>query len=67
VQLNALSPGEYQISLMSIQGKMVLQRRSVFNSGKSYIYIDMSSVAPGVYLLTIRQGTLKLEQKVIKQ
>ena len=67
IQFNSLSANKYQIVLTDIQGKVVLQRNDVYNNGSSATDLDMSSLAPGMYLLTVKKGDLVLQQKVMKQ
>jgi hypothetical protein len=67
VQFNTLPAGEYNLSLTDINGKTILQRNNVHNNGKSSADIDMSSFAPGIYMLTIKKDDVRVEQKVIKQ
>jgi hypothetical protein len=67
VQLNSLSTGAYQITLTDMQGRVMMQTNSIHNGKISSTYIDMSSFASGVYLLTVKQGALMLQQKVLKE
>ena len=67
VQFHSLPVGEYQLSLMDIEGKLVLQRKKVYNSGSSLADLDMSLFTPGVYLLRVSQGKMVLQGKVVKQ
>lgn len=67
VQVISLPAGEYQITLTDMAGKTVLKRNSTYNNGSSFIDLDMSSFAPGVYLLAVRQGEILLTQKILKQ
>jgi hypothetical protein len=67
VQLNSLPTGDYQITVTDMTGKLVLQKDKVHNSSKLTTDLDFSSLASGVYLLTIKKDELVLQQKVVKQ
>lgn len=67
VQFNALPSGTYQLTIANMEGRVILQKNNVTNSGRSFADIDISSVASGVYLLTVKKGSLVFKQKVVKQ
>lgn len=58
VQFNTPPAGEYNLSLTDINGRTILQKNNVHNNGKSFTDIDMSSFAPGIYMLTIKMALL---------
>jgi hypothetical protein len=66
VQFHSLPAGEYQVSLMDIEGKLVLLKTKVYNNGSSLAHLDVSSFVPGVYLLHVSKGTLILKEKIVK-
>ena len=67
VQFNALPAGEYQIALTNMSGRTVMQKNNVYTSGSSFTDLDISAITPGIYMLTVRRGTLILQQKLVKQ
>ena len=67
VQFNALPVGEYQIALTNMEGRTVLQKNNVYTSGSSFTNVDVSAIAPGIYMLTVRRGTVVMQQKLVKQ
>lgn len=67
VQFNTLPAGEYSLTLTDINGRIILRKNNIHNSGKSSADIDMSSFAPGIYMLTIKKDGVQVEQKIVKQ
>lgn len=67
VQLSSLPAGSYQISVANTAGRIVLQRNYIYNSGSLFTDLDISSFTPGIYILTVKQGELILQQKIMKE
>jgi hypothetical protein len=53
------------MTLFDMQGNLMLQRNNIYNAGSSVIDLDLSSVASGVYVLTVRQGAIVLQQRIV--
>ncbi|RDC65562.1 T9SS type A sorting domain-containing protein [Adhaeribacter pallidiroseus] len=68
VEANSLEAGEYELQLTDmLNGKVVHESKKSSNQGALITDVDLSSAAPGVYLLTIKRGTFVARQRVVKQ
>jgi hypothetical protein len=57
LQINALTNEEYKLSLYSLNGSVLVKKRSMIHSGSNTILMDApSSITPGVYLLIIKNS-----------
>ena len=62
-------PGKTQavISLSGLDGRMVLERQMQLQGGYQLLPIDVSSLAPGFYLVRVRAGELLWTGKVVRE
>lgn len=60
--ISTVSPGYFNIELISLQGNLIY---SNFSEGQTH-YIDLSSFRNGIYYLTIRSGDFMRTEKIIK-
>ena len=67
VKLNAFPTGEYAVTLVTVDGKIILQKKIIFNAATANINLDMSSYSPGLYIITIKRENFMLQQKIVKQ
>ncbi|PSR53690.1 hypothetical protein AHMF7605_09205 [Adhaeribacter arboris] len=68
IEAASLPTGAYQIELKDmLKGNTVLQRTNNLRTGTLTTDLDLSTIPSGVYLLTIKSGTLVLQQRVVKQ
>ena len=68
-KINALKEGEFILSVMDGQGKMVLKRGVYLVEGMNSISVDFEEqrFPPGLYLLSVEMGQRIYQQKVIKK
>ncbi|GAA5222051.1 energy transducer TonB [Membranihabitans marinus] len=66
VQFKTVEPGEYQIKLLDIQGK-VLQTREETISNQANIHLDLSGIKAGNYYLIIEHENQRLSKMFVKQ
>lgn len=67
VQFNTVPAGNYNLSIVDMQGKTVKVISNYYNNGASVKNIDVSALTPGIYLLSAAKGDLVLQQKFVKQ
>ena len=46
---------------------LIHKRTLLITQGTLSAELDLSAAAPGIYLLTVKQGNLVLQEKVVKQ
>ncbi|QMU29289.1 T9SS type A sorting domain-containing protein [Adhaeribacter radiodurans] len=68
IEATFLPAGEYQLELKDmLHGSITLRKTIKQSKGTLATDLDLSNVAPGVYLLTIKSGNLVLQERVMKQ
>jgi hypothetical protein len=55
--------GKVQITLSDMSGKLIVSRQNAFQAGEHAINLPTGNAGPGVYIITVNDGT---EKKVIK-
>jgi alkaline phosphatase D len=68
VQFNAFTQVQVNAGLVDLSGRTVLERNlGKVSSGLHYLDINASSLAPGMYILTLRVGNETMTRNIIKR
>jgi hypothetical protein len=62
-----VDPGPLHVSVTDAGGRVVFQERSENGAGRYDGRIDLGRLAPGQYLLTVKQGDRVFTQQIVKQ
>jgi N-acetylneuraminic acid mutarotase len=60
-------PGVVSASISDMKGTIVKKQSSIVPAGQASISLDIRSLPPAVYLVTIKTGTMVAKEKFIKQ
>lgn len=59
--------GDVQIRVMDLAGRVVLENSTIAQQGENDIQLDMSHVAPGIYMLQLRvEGVNKVHKVIVE-
>lgn len=69
VKVNALQDGEFSLSIVDVQGKLIMKKRVAMVEGINHLRVDLeeNKLPAGLYLLTVEMGQNMYQQKIIKK
>ncbi len=66
IEIRGFEPGYVQVMLTDVQGKTVREEKRIVINGNEMI-VFMFSEKPGLYVVLLKQGAIKLKSKLIIQ
>lgn len=67
IQFKNIKAGNYDILIVNRQGAVVLQRTNVYCDDKSAVSLNVSKLFAGYYLVRVSNGSVVIEQKLMKE
>lgn len=67
LEYDAITEGNYQLEVLDVTGKIVLEQQGDALQGNNSIHYDLSSIAKGIYLVRLQTPGKDFEQKIVIQ
>ncbi|MDX2285886.1 MAG: PQQ-dependent sugar dehydrogenase [Bacteroidia bacterium] len=66
IRLTAAQTAPAELRVYTIQGQLLHSERTVLREAETVIPLDLSGMGPGLYLVEMRSGELRLQAKVVR-